>query len=25
VKSEGPKESDHWLLKSAKIGNKNYP
>ncbi len=25
VKSEGPEEGEHWLLKSAKIGDKNYP
>lgn len=25
VKSEGPAEGEHWLLKSANIGGKNYP
>lgn len=25
VKSEGPRESEHWLLKSAKINGVNYP
>ena len=25
VKSEGPGEGEHWLLKSAKINSKNYP
>lgn len=25
VKSEGPGEGEHWLLKSAKVNGKNYP
>jgi len=25
VKSEGPAEGEHWLLKSAKVGGTNYP
>jgi hypothetical protein len=25
VKSEGPAEGEYWLLKSAKVGGKNYP
>lgn len=25
VKSEGPKEGEYWILKSAKVGGKNYP
>jgi hypothetical protein len=25
VKSEGPKQGQYWLLKSAKVGGRNYP